>query len=87
MRIDAGRELSAGGERAFLSHVLRNFIEDASPSGVFNPKQTFLSHVLRNFIEDANQMTGNQVNVQFLSHVLRNFIEDAKSYSSPLSRL
>ena len=39
--------------RSFLSHVLRNFIEDKLTSTHSNfRKVQFLSHVLRNFIEE-----------------------------------
>ena len=39
----------------FLSHVLRNFIEEIqAPKPHHRNRQKFLSHVLRNFIEDAN---------------------------------
>ena len=36
----------------FLSHVLRNFIEERAQCADAN-KLKFLSHVLRNFIEDG----------------------------------
>ena len=61
----------------FLSHVLRNFIEDVREWDSWradNPQ--FLSHVLRNFIEESNATVSNSHTAKFLSHVLRNFIED-----------
>ena len=36
----------------FLSHVLRNFIEDGVSAVSVRLSGPFLSHVLRNFIED-----------------------------------
>ena len=40
--------------RKFLSHVLRNFIEEkAIPKPTAIKKCKFLSHVLRNFIEEV----------------------------------
>ena len=38
----------------FLSHVLRNFIEDRVGVSVVECDTRFLSHVLRNFIEEEN---------------------------------
>ena len=44
----------------FLSHVLRNFIEERLRYHVFLVTGQFLSHVLRNFIEEeANRRHGN----------------------------
>ena len=36
----------------FLSHVLRNFIEESIPHVTNMCNRRFLSHVLRNFIEE-----------------------------------
>ena len=60
----------------FLSHVLRNFIEDQSVGRGQCGQCEFLSHVLRNFIEDANTPNAAARSSSFLSHVLRNFIEE-----------
>mgnify|MGYP007047915087 CR=1 FL=1 len=42
-------------EPIFLSHVLRNFIEETFPWKCLKKAEAFLSHVLRNFIEEANE--------------------------------
>ena len=60
----------------FLSHVLRNFIEEVTVSASALTWLEFLSHVLRNFIEDPDNALGGHKPESFLSHVLRNFIEE-----------
>ena len=43
----------SGRGHEFLSHVLRNFIEELQPYMSIQYFAQFLSHVLRNFIEDG----------------------------------
>ena len=72
----AGGTIADGYIWAFLSHVLRNFIEESLAPSNQAVDGIFLSHVLRNFIEDGILSNGASVCALFLSHVLRNFIED-----------
>ena len=51
--------LSLARPTSFLSHVLRNFIEEESYQLVSMSRCQFLSHVLRNFIEDGITTNGS----------------------------
>ena len=74
--------------RVFLSHVLRNFIEDDEDICKELWKyEAFLSHVLRNFIEERWRCLPRMGTAGFLSHVLRNFIEDCPASCHGLSNI
>ena len=73
--------------RGFLSHVLRNFIEDASDGDTSPSRNSFLSHVLRNFIEESNAGAWPSPTATFLSHVLRNFIEGFQMLVKSMNRI
>ena len=71
----------------FLSHVLRNFIEERDIMGSHTILSAiFLSHVLRNFIEDGLRSLLASCGRLFLSHVLRNFIEETIPCASLMTR-
>ena len=78
MRRAAVRRHDRLAQHEFLSHVLRNFIEECYATAECSASgRKFLSHVLRNFIEERAQCADAN-KLKFLSHVLRNFIEDGR---------
>ena len=55
----------AKGCDQFLSHVLRNFIEDHRADQLRSGRTRFLSHVLRNFIEERGEVSGISLTAEY----------------------